>query len=108
MLYLKVGQYLLICFLRNRRHLRVFFRNYSGMILVPPAAEEKGKEARTPRAPARGLRPPAPPVWVTHLVTSVTRCFFSHNFSSDWLSPSEQWHHFSHITLRKRPTGKCR
>jgi predicted alpha/beta-fold hydrolase len=30
-----------------------------------------------------------------------TRCFFSHTFSSDWLSPSEQRHHFSHITLRK-------
>ena len=62
MLYSKVEHYLLICFLRNRRHLRVFFRNYSGVILVPPAAagEEKGKEARTPRAPARGLRPPAP------------------------------------------------
>src|SRR5438128_6249855 len=30
---------------------------------VPPAAagEGKGKCARTPRAPARGLRPPAPP-----------------------------------------------
>jgi len=30
---------------------------------VPPAAagEEKEKEARTPRAPAGGLRPPAPP-----------------------------------------------
>ncbi len=30
-----------------------------------------------------------------------TRCFFSRNFSSDWLNLSEQWHHFSHITLRK-------
>jgi len=53
-----------------------------------------------------------------------TRCFFSKIFSSDWLSPSEQRHHFSYITLRqeekntvcvalahkkqrKRPTGKC-
>ncbi len=37
--------------------------NYSGTFLVPPAAagEEQGKEARAPRAPARGLRPPALP-----------------------------------------------
>ena len=34
--------------------------NYSGTLLVPPAAagEEKGKEARTPRAPAGAHRPP--------------------------------------------------
>src|SRR6266702_1274943 len=68
--------------------------NYSGTFPVPPAAagegkgsedtsrsgqgtaspgtpcscaacgEEKGKEARTPRAPARGLRPPVPPALV--------------------------------------------
>jgi hypothetical protein len=54
-----------------------------------------------------------------------TRCFFSNISSSDWLSPSEQRHHCSHITLRKeerttvgvalahqqqhqRPTGTCR
>ncbi len=38
-------------------------RNSSGAFLVPPGAAggEKGKDARTPRAPARGLRPPAPP-----------------------------------------------
>jgi len=38
------------------------YRNYSGVILVPPAVAggEKGKEARTPRAPAGGRRPPAP------------------------------------------------
>jgi len=36
----------------------------SGTLLVPPAAagKEQGKEARTPRAPAGGLRPPAPRV----------------------------------------------
>jgi|GEM_PF-1783334 len=36
------------------------YRNYSGVILVPPAVAggEKGKEARTPRAPARAYRPP--------------------------------------------------
>jgi len=41
----------------------LLFSNYSGILLVPTAAagEEKGREARTPRAPARGLRPPAPP-----------------------------------------------
>ncbi len=39
------------------------FSYLSGIFLVPPAGadEGKGKEARTPRAPARGLRPPAPP-----------------------------------------------
>ena len=39
--------------------------------MMPPAAADEGreKEARTPRAPARGLRPPAPPEWVTHIVT---------------------------------------
>ncbi len=38
------------------------YSNYSGIFLVAPAAagEEKGKEARSPRAPARGLRPLAP------------------------------------------------
>src|SRR5712692_9070850 len=43
-------------------HPAAFFGNYSGTFLVPPAAagEEKEKEARAPRAPARGLRPPAP------------------------------------------------
>ena len=42
---------------------------------MPPAAagEEKEKEARTPRAPAGGLRPPAPPAsrawaWPTLIV----------------------------------------
>src|SRR5579864_7115104 len=45
--------------------------NSSGPFLAPPAAalEKEGDCARTPRSPARGLRPPAPPVWVTHLVT---------------------------------------
>ncbi len=31
------------------------------VVIFNTAGEEKGKEARTPRAPARGLRPPAPP-----------------------------------------------
>src|SRR6266567_8025465 len=37
--------------------------NYSDTFLVPPAAagEEQEKEARTPRAPAGGRSPPAPP-----------------------------------------------
>jgi hypothetical protein len=37
--------------------------NYAGTFLAPPAAalEKEGDVARTPRAPARGLRPPAPP-----------------------------------------------
>ena len=37
--------------------------NYSDTFLAPPAAalEKEGDCARTPRAPARGLRPPAPP-----------------------------------------------
>ncbi len=52
---------LLLC-LCSRLILLPFFCNYSGMILVQPAAgEEKEKEARTPRAPARGLRPPGTP-----------------------------------------------
>src|SRR5260370_38305314 len=40
-----------------------FPSNYSGTFLVPPAAagEEQEKEARTPRAPAGGRSPPAPP-----------------------------------------------
>ena len=51
-------------------HLYIFFLtdvvkggNSSGTLLVPRAAagEEREKEARTPRAPAGGLRPPAPP-----------------------------------------------
>ena len=39
------------------------FGNYSGTFLTPPVAalEKEGDVARTPRAPARGLRPPAPP-----------------------------------------------
>jgi len=39
------------------------FCDYSGTFLAPPAAalEKEGDFARTPRAPARGLRPPAPP-----------------------------------------------
>ena len=37
------------------------YSNYSGILLVAPAAgEEKGGDARTPRAPARGLRPRHP------------------------------------------------
>ena len=37
------------------------FRNYSGTFLAPPVAalEKEGDFAGTPRAPARGLRPPA-------------------------------------------------
>ncbi len=37
--------------------------NYSGTLFAPPAAagEKNEDEARTPRAPAEGLRPPAPP-----------------------------------------------
>jgi len=70
MLYLKSGAILLISFLRKRRRLLAFFHNYSDVILVPPAAagKDKGKEARTPRAPARGLRTPALPESVSHLV----------------------------------------
>src|SRR5579864_6202127 len=45
------------------------FSYLSGIFHVPPAGadEGKGKEARTPRAPARGLRPPAPPTQVSFL-----------------------------------------
>ncbi len=42
-------------------HLFIFFVTTQAPFCAACGGEGKGKEARTPRAPARGLRPPAPP-----------------------------------------------
>ena len=53
------------CALEVRQGVFLSFQtsNYSGTFLETPAAamEKEGDFAGTPRAPARGLRPPAPP-----------------------------------------------